>query len=67
MTRAAALKQVAPAERSLAETAYANLKAGIFEFELLPGDRFSETEIAERLKMSRRKQSRFLACEHARL
>jgi DNA-binding GntR family transcriptional regulator len=53
VTRAAALKQAAPAERSLAETAYAKLKAGIFEFELLPGDRFSETEIAERLKMSR--------------
>jgi DNA-binding GntR family transcriptional regulator len=53
MTRAAALKAVAPPERSLAETAYAKLKAGIFEFELLPGDRFSETELAERLKMSR--------------
>jgi len=43
----------APAERSLAGTAYNQLKASIFEFELLPGDRFSESEIAERLAMSR--------------
>ena len=41
------------AKQSLAETAYAHIKASIFDFELLPGDRFSETEIAERLKMSR--------------
>ena len=41
------------AKHSLAETAYAHIKASIFDFELLPGDRFSETEIAERLKMSR--------------
>jgi DNA-binding GntR family transcriptional regulator len=40
-------------ERSLAETAYEKLKASIFDFELLPGDRFSETEIAKRLEMSR--------------
>ncbi len=40
-------------ERSLAEVAYEKLKASIFDFELLPGDRFSETEIAERLSMSR--------------
>lgn len=39
--------------RSLAETAYENLKASIFDFELLPGDRFTENEIAERLGMSR--------------
>jgi DNA-binding GntR family transcriptional regulator len=42
-----------PPERSLAETAYEKLKASIFDFELLPGDRFSETEIAGRLDMSR--------------
>ena len=54
MTRAAAKVVVsAPPERSLAETAYDKLKASIFDFELLPGDRFSETEIAERLSMSR--------------
>lgn len=39
--------------RSLAETAYGSLKAGIFDFELLPGDRFTENEMAERLGMSR--------------
>ena len=38
---------------SLAETAYARIKASLFDFELLPGDRFSETEVAGRLKMSR--------------
>jgi DNA-binding GntR family transcriptional regulator len=41
------------AEPSLAESAYAQLKASMFDFELLPGDRFSETELAFRLKMSR--------------
>jgi DNA-binding GntR family transcriptional regulator len=44
---------VVTAKPSLAETAYAHIKASIFDFELLPGDRFSETEIAERLEMSR--------------
>jgi DNA-binding GntR family transcriptional regulator len=43
----------APRERSLADSAYEQVKASIFDFELLPGDRFSETDIAERLKMSR--------------
>lgn len=46
-------KVVVPPERSLAETAYEKLKAGIFDFELLPGDRFTENEMAERLGMSR--------------
>ena len=41
------------AERSLGETAYEKLKAEIFDFALLPGDRFTETEIAQRLAMSR--------------
>jgi DNA-binding GntR family transcriptional regulator len=40
-------------ERSLAETAYEKLKGSIFDFELVPGDRFTETEIAQRLNMSR--------------
>lgn len=55
MTRAATVKPVAGAamERTLADTAYTQLKNNIFEFALLPGDRFSETEIAERLGMSR--------------
>ena len=55
MSRAAQAKAplaVVP-ERSLAEVAYEKLKANIFDFELVPGDRFSETEIAERLSMSR--------------
>ena len=38
---------------SLAEVAYGHIKASIFDFEWIPGDRFSETELAERLKMSR--------------
>ncbi|MFO1313277.1 MAG: GntR family transcriptional regulator [Burkholderiales bacterium] len=50
--RAAARVEAAP-ERSLAETAYDKVKAEIFDFTLLPGDRFTETEIAQRLAMSR--------------
>jgi len=38
---------------TLASMAYARLKRSIFEFELLPGDRFSESDIASRLGMSR--------------
>lgn len=58
MKRVAIAKPSAPAalvapKPSLAETAYEKIKASIFDFELLPGDRFSETEIAERLNMSR--------------
>lgn len=52
--RAAARFEATPApERSLAETAYDKVKAEIFDFTLLPGDRFTETEIAQRLAMSR--------------
>ena len=43
----------AASEPSLAETAYARIKASIFDFELLPGDRFSESGVALRLNMSR--------------
>jgi DNA-binding GntR family transcriptional regulator len=55
MTRSSTLKMepVPLSKPSLAEIAYEHLKASIFDFELLPGDRFSETEIAERLRMSR--------------
>ena len=44
-----------PRERpdSLAEQIYAQLKADIFDFRLLPGDRFSEGEVAERMSVSR--------------
>jgi DNA-binding GntR family transcriptional regulator len=38
---------------SLAAQAYAQLKADIFDFQFLPGDRFSENEVSERLQMSR--------------
>ncbi|QDG60384.1 GntR family transcriptional regulator [Pseudomonas sp. NIBRBAC000502773] len=38
---------------SLAEQVYAQLKADIFDFRLLPGDRFSEGEVAERMRASR--------------
>jgi len=38
---------------SLADQAYAKLKTSIYDFHLLPGDRFSESDIAKRLQMSR--------------
>jgi DNA-binding GntR family transcriptional regulator len=53
MKRSVATLRPDVAERSLAEIAYEKLKARIFDFELLPGDRFTESEIAERLSMSR--------------
>lgn len=37
----------------LADAVYAQLKEDIFDFRLVPGDRFSETEVAERLGVSR--------------
>lgn len=42
-----------PVRSNLAEQAYAQLKAMIHEFELLPGDRFSENEMGTRLGVSR--------------
>ena len=42
-----------PARANLAEHAYAELKALIHDFQLLPGDRFSETEMGQRLGVSR--------------
>jgi DNA-binding GntR family transcriptional regulator len=38
---------------NLAERIYARLKQEIFDFHLLPGDRFSENEVAERMAASR--------------
>ena len=38
---------------NLADRIYNQLKQDIFEFRLLPGDRFSENEIAERVQASR--------------
>lgn len=39
--------------QSLAERIYARLKDDIFEFRLMPGERFSEGEVAERMAASR--------------
>lgn len=39
--------------RTLADTAYGSLKRDILDFRLAPGDRFTETEIADRLQVSR--------------
>ena len=39
--------------RSLADSAYGTLKRDILDFRLAPGDRFTETEIADRLRVSR--------------
>ena len=53
------MQLVSPDKRSkerpenLAERIYAQLKDDIFEFRLLPGDRFSEGEVAERMQVSR--------------
>jgi DNA-binding GntR family transcriptional regulator len=38
---------------SLAESVYLRIKQNIFDFQLLPGDRFTENEIATRLHVSR--------------
>ncbi|MDB5987439.1 MAG: GntR family transcriptional regulator [Nevskia sp.] len=46
-------RRSAEAGENLAERIYAQLKQDIFEFRLLPGDRFSESEIAERMAVSR--------------
>ncbi|MCV9880137.1 GntR family transcriptional regulator [Brenneria izbisi] len=38
---------------ALAERVYQSLKNDIFDFRLMPGDRFSESEVAERMNVSR--------------
>lgn len=48
-----ALAAVPVPSPSLAEQAYAQVKQLIFEFALMPGDRFSESELAERVQVSR--------------
>jgi len=56
MTRRAARPAVRPAAEppvTRAEAVYASLKEDIAEFRLLPGDRFTETELAQRLGVSR--------------
>ncbi|WP_341908546.1 GntR family transcriptional regulator [Polaromonas sp. YR568] len=42
-----------PARRSRAEEVYQQLKRDVAAFKLVPGDRFTETEISERLGVSR--------------
>lgn len=42
-----------PARRSRADEVYQQLKRDVSEFKLVPGDRFTETEISERLGVSR--------------
>ncbi len=48
-----ALSKEPPTHRSRADEVYAHLKHGIGEFSLVPGDRFTETGISERLGVSR--------------
>jgi len=50
LTRAAKSSDTTPTR---AQAVYAALKADVAEFRLLPGDRFTETELAERLGVSR--------------
>jgi DNA-binding GntR family transcriptional regulator len=45
--------RAAPERGNLAEQVYAALKAQLHEFSLVPGDRFSETEVGARLGVSR--------------
>jgi DNA-binding GntR family transcriptional regulator len=42
-----------PREATRAESAYRRIKTAIFDFVLLPGEGFTETDIAQRLDMSR--------------
>lgn len=42
-----------PQAQNLAESVYRQLKSDLFEFQLLPGDRFTEAEIADRTGASR--------------
>lgn len=42
-----------PRPENLVEQIYTQLKEDIFEFRLIPGDRFSEGEVAERMQVSR--------------
>jgi len=50
---AAMVEPIAPERAKLAEQVYAQLKAQLHDFALVPGDRFSEAELGERLGVSR--------------
>lgn len=52
-TRPATKKALAPAHRSRADEVYEQLKRDIAGFSLVPGDRFTENELSERLGVSR--------------
>ncbi|MEY2954350.1 MAG: hypothetical protein RLZZ401_2437, partial [Pseudomonadota bacterium] len=52
-TRPAKAKTAPAAQRSRADEVYDQLKRDVGEFKLVPGDRFTETEISERLGVSR--------------
>jgi DNA-binding GntR family transcriptional regulator len=47
------LSAVAVEPTTLADQAYADVKRMIFEFALMPGERFSETELAQQVQVSR--------------
>jgi DNA-binding GntR family transcriptional regulator len=53
MSRAPAAPVAGAAFHSRADEAYAELKRDIAEFKLVPGDRFTETEVSDRLGVSR--------------
>ena len=53
LSRRNAARPDEPRKRSLAESVYLGIKQNIFDFQLLPGDRFTENEVAARLKVSR--------------
>ena len=46
-------KLIAPANSNLAACVYASVKQELFDFHLLPGDRFTESEVAARMQVSR--------------
>ncbi|HSW08221.1 GntR family transcriptional regulator [Aquabacterium sp.] len=50
---AAAVMPLPPEPATLADQAYARIKQMIFDFALMPGDRCSESELAQRLEVSR--------------
>ncbi len=51
--RTAAPRAETPVHRSRAELVYAQLKQDVADFRLVPGDRFTESELSERLGVSR--------------
>lgn len=53
MSKVVNISKAGEEEGSLAEQAYARIKRRIFDFDLMPGDRLSESELAEQIKVSR--------------